>query len=248
MTEMVKKSQKILDTRTRLIIGGIGGIAPIIISLLVVDLRSLVNELEMMDAIGLAVRCSVLIFIGGLVGYLHQDESEPFKVFQLGIAAPALLTTAINGYGVTGSNGSFYKEMKTATNNQNNNWSINIISSAHASKTNPVNVRYVNSNAFQEPKVNNVERFLRGLIGRQISTNGNDWFVITGSHTSSKKAQTQVNRLKNKKFMAKVYQPINGSKHYAVVIGANLNMKDAQALRKKAISKGLPKDTYLWKY
>ncbi|VAW62407.1 hypothetical protein MNBD_GAMMA08-1103 [hydrothermal vent metagenome] len=243
---MPRKTANNLNTHTRLIIGGIGGIAPIIISLLVVDLSSLLNDLHTMDAIGLAIRCTVLIFIGGLVGYLHQDETEPFKVFQLGIAAPALLTTAINGYGVVGSGASSYKELKTA-NNQSNNWSLNLISSAHAAEAKSAPKIYVNTHAFQEPKISNIERFFRGLIGRRVSNKGDDWFVIVGSHTNSKKAKRQVNALKSKNYLAKIYQPVNGSAHYAVAIGANLDRKEAKKLRKKAIHKGLPKDSYLWR-
>lgn len=79
---MATKKANILTDKSRIIIGGIGGIAPLIISLLVVDLASLVNDLALMDAVGLTVRCLVLIFIGSMVGYLHHTEYEPFKVFQ----------------------------------------------------------------------------------------------------------------------------------------------------------------------
>jgi len=244
---MPKKRSSGLSAHKRLIIGGIGGIAPILISLLVVDLNSLISDLKMMDGIGLVIRCTILIFIGGLVGYLHQDETEPFKVFQLGIAAPAMLTTAINGYGVVGSGASAYKEMKTTSNFQNSHWSLSIISSAHASETSGNNVKYLNSNAFQDAKVSNTERFLRGLIGKRISSKGDDWFVIVGSHTSLKKAKQQVQKLKSQRYMAKIFQPVDGSKHYAVVIGSNLRIADAKSLRQQAIRKGLPKDTYLWR-
>lgn len=240
------RKKAILDTRTRLIIGGIGGIAPIIISLLVVDINTLINDLKMMDAIGLAVRCSILIFIGGLVGYLHQDETEPFKVFQLGIAAPAMLTTAINGYGVVGSGNAAYKELHALKHNQSN-WSLNIISSVHAAETYRADVKYLNSNAFQEQKVSNTERFLRGLIGKRVSSKGDDWYVIAGSHGTEKKAKQQVKKLKSQRYMAKIYQPVNGSKHFAVVIGSNLRIADAKSLREQAIRKGLPKDIYLWR-
>jgi len=244
---MARKNPSMLDTRTRLIIGGIGGIAPIIISLLVVDLNSLINDLQTMDAIGLAVRCTVLIFIGALIGYLHQDESEPFKVFQLGIAAPALLTTAINGYGVIGPNATL-KEMKAENTQQNNNWSVPFIASAYAAEVKTNTYKYINSNAFQESKISNIKRFMRGLIGKKITSKGDDWFVIVGSHTNPEKAKRQVARLDKKNFLVKVFQPANGSRHYAVVIGSNLSESEAVSLRKKAVQKGLPKDIYLWRH
>jgi len=240
------KKQNPIDTRTRIIIGGIGGIAPLIVSLLVIDLGAVIDDLAMMDAIGLAVRCLVLIFIGALVGYMHNNEREPFKVFQLGIAAPALLTTAINGYGIIGS-GAAFKELKTAYDDSGAIPKIiqPFIANAHAAGTS--SHRYRNGNAFQQPKVSGIERFLRGLIGRRVSSSGDDWFVIVGSHTSNAKASSQVKRLKGKKYLAKVYQPTDNSHYYAVVIGTNLTLLDAQTLRKKAIGQGLPKDTYLWR-
>lgn len=244
---MAKAKTDILTDKTRIIIGGIGGIAPLIISLLVVDLKSLVNDLAMMDAVGLGVRCLVLIFIGAMVGYLHNLEHEPFKVFQLGIAAPALLTTAINGYSIVGPAATL-KEMKTTSYQTEpvNRFALSLISSAHATEP-KLRGKYINRNAFKQPKVSNMERFMHGLIGKRISSKGDDWYVITGSHRSYDKAREQILTINKKRFAGKVYQPNFGSEFYAVAIGANLNLDEAQKLKDKAIRKGLPKDTYLWR-
>lgn len=244
---MATKKSSILTVKSRIIIGGIGGIAPLIISLLVVDLASVVNDIAVMDAIGLAVRCLVLIFIGSMVGYLHNNEYEPFKVFQLGIAAPALLTTAINGYSVIGPSGSL-KEMKTATYQSApyKQFSLSFISSAHAAEP-KLRGKYINRHAFKEPKITNLERFMRGLIGKRISSKGDDWFVITGSHSDYDQAMGQVLRINSKRYAGKIYRPNNSSGYYAVAIGANLTLDEAKKLRTKAIRKGLPKDTYLWR-
>lgn len=244
---MAKAQATTLSDKSRMIIGGIGGIAPLIISLLVVDLKSLLNDLAMMDAVGLTVRCLVLIFIGAMVGYLHNSEHEPFKVFQLGIAAPALLTTAINGYSVVGPAATL-KEYKTSAYQVEpaNRFSLAFISSAHADEP-KLRGKYLNRHAFKEPKISNMERFMRGLIGKRISSKGDDWFVITGSHKSYAKAREQILSINQKKFAGKVYQPNFGSEYYAVAIGANLSLDEAQRLKDKAIRKGLPKDTYLWR-
>ena len=179
---MATKKPKPLTDKSRIIIGGIGGIAPLIISLLVVDLTSLLHDLALMDAIGLTVRCLVLTFVGAMVGYLHNTEQEPFKVFQLGIAAPALLATAINGYSVIGPPASL-EEMKTASyqSEPTKQFTLSLITTAHAEEP-QLRGKYINKKAFKEPKITNVERFMRGLIGKRISAKGDDWFVITGSH------------------------------------------------------------------
>jgi len=223
-----------LDTRTRILVGAIGGISPIIISLLVVDVVALYNSTGLVDGIGLAVRFLVLIFIGGLIGYLHQHEEEPFKLFQLGIAAPALLTTAIHGNSVTANQG-LMREHKAAA-----DYSF-FIKSAHAATD------YKNAKLFQQSKVSDLQLFFRGLIGTNLFSNDDDWYVIIGSHTNIKHARKQVTAIKHKKYMAKVYSPASNSKYYSVAIGANLDLKTAEKLRKQAIKNGLPDDSYLWK-
>lgn len=229
---MAKKN--CLDTKTRILIGAIGGISPIIISLLVVDIVQLFNETGLMDGIGLGIRFFVLIFIGGMVGYLHNQEEEPFKLFQLGIAAPALLTTAINGNSI--ANQTLLKEHSAESQYHF------FIKSAHAADT-----AYKNIADFKEPKVSNTQLFLRGLVGTKLFSNDDDWFVIIGSHKNIKQAKDQVKKVKNKKYKAKIYEPSTGSKYFSVAIGANLDLKEAEQLQKEAIKNGLPKDTYLWK-
>lgn len=229
-------AKQYLDTKTRVTLGALGGISPIIISLLVVDIVQLFNETGLMDGIGLAIRFLVLIFIGGLVGYLHNKEEEPFKLFQLGIAAPALLTTAINGNSI--ANQTLLKEHSAASEPVYHFF----IKSAHAADTN-----YKNLSAFKEPKVSNTQLFLRGLIGTNIFSDDEDYFVIIGSHTKIQNAKKQVQAVQKKKFNAKVYKPTDGSKYYSVAIGANLDLKEAEKLQMQAIKNGLPKDTYLWK-
>lgn len=227
-------AKQCLDTKTRITLGALGGISPIIISLLVVDIVQLFNETGLMDGIGLAIRFLVLIFIGGLIGYLHTKEEEPFKLFQLGIAAPALLTTAINGNSI--ANQTLLKEHSAE-----NQYHF-FIKSAYAADTN-----YKNLSDFKEPKVNNTQLFLRGLIGTKLFSDDDDYYVIIGSHKNIKQAKQQVEKIKKKHYKAKIYSPTNGSKYFSVVIGANLDLKEAEKLQARAIRNGLPRDTYLWK-
>jgi len=227
---MAKKN--CLDTKTRIAIGAIGGISPIIISLLVVDIVQLFNETGLMDGIGLGIRFFVLIFIGGMVGYLHNQEEEPFKLFQLGIAAPALLTTAINGNSI--ANQTLMKEHSAASEYHF------FIKSAHAADTN-----YKNLSDFKDPQINNAQLFLRGLIGTKLFSDKEDWYVIIGSHKNIKNAKAQVASVKAKKYKAKIYEPTSGSKYYSVVIGANLDLERAEKLKAQAIKHGLAKDTFI---
>jgi predicted DNA binding CopG/RHH family protein len=42
-----------------------------------------------------------------------------------------------------------------------------------------------------------------------------------------------------------VYQPQTAKTHYIVVLGRNLSEDQAEALRRKAVAAGLPRDTYI---
>jgi hypothetical protein len=86
-----------LSARNKIAIGGLGALAPILVSLLAVDLENVFEKATFWAVFGYALRVVVLFSIGGLVAFLHREENDYFKLFELGIAAPALLTTLLSG-------------------------------------------------------------------------------------------------------------------------------------------------------
>jgi hypothetical protein len=78
-------------------LGGLGALAPIGLNLAVVDANALLTALTPAVALGYAIRVVILFAVGAFVSYL-QRETDRFRAFQLGIAAPALLTGLINGH------------------------------------------------------------------------------------------------------------------------------------------------------
>ena len=143
-----------MDAKQRIFIGAIGGITPYLITLLSINFKTTVGSFELLDWVGLAVRCLVLIFLGSLVAYLHKKETEQFKIFQLGVAAPALLATFINGN--LGNN----QSLPTPTEAQAG-LSMSVFPKAYAAD----DKQYVNTGMLREPKVSNASRFLRGVFG-----------------------------------------------------------------------------------
>ncbi|WDE03404.1 hypothetical protein SG34_018635 [Thalassomonas viridans] len=228
----------------RIALGAIGGITPYLVTLLSIDFKTAVASYEVLDWIGLLVRCIVLIFLGAFVAYLHKTENEPFKVFQLGLAAPALLATFING-GV-GNNETL---PISAMNGQH---SFAIFSKAYAGeppKDNNGKKQYQNERMLKNAEVSGWSRFLRGLAGTKLQTSQqNSYFVIVGSHDTYKQAKAQTIRLAKKNYKAKVYNPHGFSKHYAVAIASHISKKAAIKLRDKAIADGLPANSYIWSY
>jgi hypothetical protein len=69
-----------------------GGTAPVLVNLLVLDLQTSLLNVTSLVVIGYLIRTAVLFAVGGAVTIFNK-ESDPVKIFQLGIAAPALLIT-----------------------------------------------------------------------------------------------------------------------------------------------------------
>ena len=91
---------------SRFLWGGLGALAPTIISLAILDHSSLADYIanideETLKLVGYGFRVVVLFTIGGLWAYFHRSEVEPLKLFQLGIVAPAMITGMINASNVS---------------------------------------------------------------------------------------------------------------------------------------------------
>jgi hypothetical protein len=234
-----------LTTRKRILIGAIGGITPSVVTLLAVDFGSAIAGLKFCDGLGLCVRCLVYIFLGGLVAYLYHSEREPFKLFQLGIWAPALVATAVNGYSKDVSRQP--QEMTAPTAIQEtflganyafaDNGESSVAQAPPAIKNEPY---------LREPEISASDRFFRGLFGKQVAQDENNWFVIVGSHENKEDAFRQVEKLDDKGYGGKVYLPYSGSKYYGVAIGSNISKTEAIKLREEAVKDGLPQDSHLW--
>lgn len=106
-------------------LGALGGLLPILVSLLTVDLAALIDHHETLtlgNYVGYGIRLSVLLTLGGTVAVLNSEVQQPFSLVQLGIAAPALVTSFINA-------------VPAAATVRTQSSFISIISSAHAEES-----------------------------------------------------------------------------------------------------------------
>jgi hypothetical protein len=222
-----------MKTRHKIIVGGLGALTPVIMNLLVVDYSLLFADFSCPVFTGYIIRVIALFYLGGIVAFLHKNENSAIKIFELGIIAPALITTIINA-----SNVQIPKN--PVTDFENPEISLQLIPSAYAELDPNKEIK-----TFSLPKETWTQQVWRGFSG---STHEKVWFVIVGSHRNLEDAKNQVQQIdqEGKKFTAEVYKSYEGNPCYSVVIGANLTYDEAQQMRKQAVASGLPKDTYLW--
>ncbi len=93
-----------MTSHKRFLLGGGGALMPVLVSFLAVDIgAALDNQVNLTtgNIIGFSLRYIILFIVGGFVAYLHEDEQKPFKLFELGIAAPALITSLITAQGIS---------------------------------------------------------------------------------------------------------------------------------------------------
>jgi hypothetical protein len=83
-----------MSAMTKLVLGGLGSLAPLFLSFLAIDSKTVFVGLTLAVLLGYAARVVILFVIGALTAYLNK-ETNRFKAFELGIVAPALISTYI---------------------------------------------------------------------------------------------------------------------------------------------------------
>jgi hypothetical protein len=80
-------------------IGGLGALIPMLLTLQRVDFAPIIDHARDYTVgvyVGTFIRYFLLFISGGGVAALNSDESKPLKLFQLGIAAPAILSAYVS--------------------------------------------------------------------------------------------------------------------------------------------------------
>ena len=221
-----------MNVKKRILLGAIGGITPYIATLLTINFENVMNGYEFYDWMGLTVRCCVLVFFGSLVAYLHKNEKEPFKVFQLGIAAPALIATMINGNAASDQN--------IPTKVSFSSYSFSFVAEVYAQD--PI----INEGLLRQPQVSGSSRFFRGLLGQKIENDHPDrWYVVVGTHETLEQAKKQVTDLEQVNYKAEIYSALGKGDKFSVVIASNVSKEAAQDAKMKALENGLPPGSFL---
>lgn len=226
-----------MKTSEKVFFGGVGALMPIILNLLIIDFNTLQDGFRPLSILGYLVRVIVLFGVGGMVAYFHKTERNAFKLFQLGLGAPAVLLAMLNGVNAQRP-ADASSDHKVAP---GQSWRWDLVPAAEAQEAPDKQP----AKTFGAATPSAVEQFFQGFLGRRPNQ---VWFVISGSHRTKDTAQKQADGINSsgKGLTAEVYEPFGETDYYAVVIGAGLSKEEALLVRQRALLGGLPRDTYLW--
>jgi serine/threonine protein kinase len=90
----------------------------------------------------------------------------------------------------------------------------------------------------------------KGASSRQLGRRAEGWSVVVASYNSRGPAEKRAHDMARRwpKFKSNVFEQKADKTYYLVVVGQNLSEDEAQALRKRAVSSGLPRDTYIKRF
>ena len=215
-----------MTTRQKIFLGGLGALTPVVLNLLAVDLKTTFETIGVFVFAGYALRVVGLFYLGGLVAYLHKDENKPIKLFELGIVAPALLTTLLSAAQIEAP-----KTEKAVA--DNHSAALQLMPVVYAQSSDPDQFK-----RFTLPREGAASQVWRGLTGSKIA---NVWFVIVESFQKPADAQKEAAAInqRQRNFKAEVFAPYDDNQGYSVVIGANLTYEEANAQQQSAAKSGL---------
>lgn len=227
----------------------LGALTPIITNLLVVDLNTSLHNLSAIEGITYAIRLFALCASACIVVFLNSDEQRPVKLFQLGVMAPALLTSLINGATISikaNTQAPMNPGIQTPLPKQANFPSL--IGTAFAQpapapapQTTPV------KDCLLPAELSTTQQVLKGLIGLVPD---NKWYVVVGSYGSLPGATQDAAAIRARfgtRYSVSICKPLGGpDAQYRVAIGENLTYPDGTRLKVDAIASGFSDNTWLW--
>jgi hypothetical protein len=217
-----------MTEKERFIIGGVGGLAPILMFAVDGSLQKSLDGSYFLIALGFLARVVIMFLIGGFVARLYPEVKLRYKVFQLGVSAPAMIAGLMSAS--TGSAGPLL------TQNVSRGELIPVVY-AQTTASNTSDLKH-----FTLPAPSPLSQFVKGLTNYQAQPT-NVWFVIANAYTSLDDARAYAAQINSQfpGFRATVYAPYPNYLYYSVVIGAQQTEAEATSLAAKAVAAGITK-------
>jgi hypothetical protein len=235
-----------MGSTQRFFIACLGALTPIITNLLVVDLNTTLNNLSVIEGANYAIRLCALCASACVVVFLNSDEVRPVKLFQLGVMAPALLTSLINGATISLKANAQASQNAAIQSLPQKSEFPSLIGTAFAQPAPSPEAAPV-KDCLLPAQLNTTQQILKGLIGLVPD---NKWYVVAGSYGALPGATQNAAEIRNRfgtKYSVSICRPLGGpDAQYRVVIGENLTYADATRLKVDAIAAGFSDNTWVW--
>ncbi|MEJ2717747.1 MAG: SPOR domain-containing protein [Deltaproteobacteria bacterium] len=219
--------------RKRFLLGAVGGLSVLILWGLVAEfgeIGAIIKHLIHADEVvlGYAVRVGSMFLAGGIAtSVFNPNEISPAKLFQLGMAGPAILAAFLGAQGLG---------PPAAHAPASDQPSVSVLANvAHAEPVQEIPVT-----RYPSLVVPAKTKFSEGLFARRAPRQQR-FYVIVGSARSREEAVQLAKHYANKfpRFKYVVYEPYK-SKDYDVSIGSSASFHEAEKLRQKAAQAGFP--------
>ena len=199
-------AQRIGSERERVAVGALGGSTPVLLNLAIIDASTVLGDLTLLAVFSYLLRVAALIALGALVAWLHEDEKNRLRVFQLGVAAPAILTGLVNGVALR-------------SDAANRGAGLNLATPVHAAQQ---------VETFEPARETATQQVLRGLLGVRPALA--EWVVeVHGAgreQQALQEAQTLRKNYPGLSFI--VFQPSAGVDEWVVTIGGQMTQAAAK--------------------
>lgn len=249
----------------RFLIGAAGGFTPILALLMVVDYQKHFVDATTPQTVGFIVRSIILFIAGGFWAWLHKTEDAELKIFQIGMAAPAVVAGALTASSlaphrtaqaplptafaafISVTHGTAVAQPLPAASTPS---SLGRVKRDEPLQTAPSQAQQplIPVKKFVLPPLPAYSEFFEGLIGVPVGTPKDVWFTIVASTPTRELAIAKALEIKKAtpSFNVEVYEPYGRNPYWAVTIGSNLDRSSALRLKNQAKNAGLPQDTYVW--
>lgn len=223
-----------------------GALMPIIMSLYYTDIEVLAQKISTPIILGYCIKVVILLILGFLIGLFYRSETNGLKLFQLGIAAPAIVMGLINGHNLNNPENGDMNLNRSAL------FSLNIATKDFdkeiLNRKQDTAIRFHEATILQYdyPEESAKQEFLRGFTGKRIT---NNWFLIYDSYSDQREATNIIVYIKDKfpELNVQLYYSIMDPNKYDVVMGDHLEYKEGIKLQKE-YSKLMDKYLELWEY
>ena len=226
-----------------MIAGGIAANAPTLLNLATVD-QIVLTDISLSASLGYIVRLIAFFFMGVLVVAINKEDNWK-KAVQIGMLAPTLLTSYLNGRQAT--------PVETApaaiVEQQEKPSSFLWVPVAHADEVQAAPAPVTSAvKILERPRESGAQQFLRGLLGSWKKDDS--WFVVLDQYETLPRAIEAIHKMDDAKKMGNIRPEVYVSGKipaYFLIAGSNLTRIQAEVMLQRALAAGYG-TAMIWTY